>query len=209
MDLPGFGANAMMDPIDSIDAFAGWVLKTLSNRNVEEFDLLGHSMGGMIVQEMVRQAPERVDRLILYGTGAKGLLPERFETIETSMTRANSEGAKATAQRISATWFLEREGADGFVECAEIACLTTLPAILAGLVAMRDWSGERHLASIRSNTLILWGDGDRTYRWPQIEHLWTEIPNSSLAVVPQCAHAVHTERAGLFNELVNGFLRDR
>ena len=208
LDLPGFGQNAQMDPIDSIGEFAAWVLETLSERSVEEFDLLGHSMGGMIVQDIVRQAPDRTGRLILYGTGAKGVLPGRFETIETSMARARTEGALATTRRISATWFLDRESAESYSECADIAAQSTLPAILAGLEAMRDWSGEEHLASIRADTLVIWGDQDRTYAWPMIEQLWVSIKNSNLAVVPGSAHAVHAERAQVFNLLINEFLGD-
>ena len=209
VDLPGFGGNAHLDPISSIPAFAEWVLSDLSRRGVDRFDLLGHSMGGMIVQAMVRQMPNRIRRLILYGTGAVGVLPGRFEPIETSMARARADGAAATARRISATWFLEREAADRYPGCAAIAERSGLPAILAGLEAMQGWSGEDDLAAITAETLILWGVRDRTYAWPQIERLWTTIPNTQLAVVPNCAHAVHMERPDLFNTLVDGFLQGR
>ena len=197
-----------MDPISRIEDFAHWGLQSLSEQGIEMFDLLGHSMGGMIVQEMIRQAPQRVDRLILYGTGAKGVLPGRFETIETSMERARTDGAEATARRIATTWFLERDAAKGFTECAEIASQASLPAILSGLAAMRDWSGEDHLAAIDAKTLVLWGDQDRTYAWPQVEQLWKGLRNSSLAVIPHSAHAVHAEHASIFNDMIEGFLND-
>ena len=206
LDLPGFGENAALAPLGRIEDFASWVLHDLSTRGVKRFDLLGHSMGGMIVQEMVRQAPERVNRLVLYATGAHGVLPGRFETIETSMHRARNDGAKATARRISATWFLRKEAAEHYNHCAEVAELAGLDAILAGLVAMRDWSGEDHLPNIAADTLIVWGDQDRTYNWSQIELLWRSIPKSNLAVLPSCAHAVHLERPTLFNSLVADFL---
>ena len=73
VDLPGFGKNAPSPPIDRIDGFASWVLDALERDGVRQFDLLGHSMGGMIAQEMTRQAPDRIDRLILYATGAEGV----------------------------------------------------------------------------------------------------------------------------------------
>ena len=148
-----------------------------------------------------------MNRLVLYATGAKGVLPGRFETIETSMQRARADGASATARRISATWFLRREAAKAYGQCAEVAELAELDAILAGLAAMRDWSGEDHLPNIDADTLILWGDLDRTYSWPQIDLLWQRIPKSHLAVVPSCAHAVHMERPDIFNTLLEDFLR--
>jgi 2-hydroxy-6-oxonona-2,4-dienedioate hydrolase len=95
VDLPGFGKNAHLIPINSIEKLARWVLDKLTDQGVERFLLLGHSMGGMVVQDMIRQAPDRVARLVLYSTGALGLLPGRFEPIETSMQRAKDDGAKA------------------------------------------------------------------------------------------------------------------
>ncbi|WP_338550491.1 alpha/beta fold hydrolase [Roseovarius phycicola] len=203
VDLPGFGRHAHLPPIHSITGFAEWVLHEVK---ANRFDLLGHSMGGMIVQEMVRLAPARIDRLILYGTGAIGELPGRFEPIETSMQRAQADGAQATARRISATWFKKRDAAEAYPACAKIAQASRLPAILAGLEAMRGWSGEDHLPLIQCPTLVLWGDKDRTYAWPQIERLWQSIPHCNLAVVPDAAHAVHLERPKLFNQLIDDFL---
>lgn len=205
-DLPGFGKSSHLPPISSIQGFAEWVLAALTQRDVDQFDLLGHSMGGMIVQEMVRLAPDRVGKLILYGTGAVGDLPGRFETIETSMERARNDGPQATARRIAATWFLKQEAAAEYPVCAAIAEASTLPAILAGLAAMRDWSGLEHLPAITAPSLVLWGDGDRTYPWAQTERLWRAIPNCNLAVVPRCAHAVHLERPAAFNQLVAKYL---
>lgn len=206
VDLPGFGKNAHLPAVDRIEGFAAWVLDHLSDRGIERFDLLGHSMGGMIVQEMIRAAPERVDRLVLYGTGARGALPGRFETIATSKDRARADGVAATGRRIATTWFREGSAAPGYAATAAIAELPGLEAVLAGLDAMEHWNGQDHLGAIRADTLILWGDRDRSYGWPQIEELWTCIPNSSLGVVPGAAHAVHSERPMLFNRLVEDFL---
>lgn len=206
LDLPGFGQNAGAPAIKRIEDFAVWALNDLTDRGLECFDLLGHSMGGMIVQEMVRQAPERVRRLVLYATGPQGELPGRFETIETSKQRAREDGAGPTARRIAATWFSKREEAEHYQHCAAISEMAGLDSMLAGLTAMQSWSGEAHLPKITNETLIIWGDEDRTYDWSQIEILWTHIPNSNLAVLPSCAHAVHAERPELFNALVHQFL---
>lgn len=203
VDLPGFGARADEPPLSRIEDMAAWVLETIE---AERFHLLGHSMGGMIVQEMVHQAPHRVEKLVLYATGARGLLPGRFEPIEVSMARAEAEGAEATARRIAATWFLQGAAAAGYQTTAEIAAQAHLPAVLAGLAAMRDWSGEDRLSRIAQETLVIWGDGDRTYPWAQIETLWRGIANSHLAVLPAAAHAVHLEQPELFHAILKGFL---
>lgn len=208
VDLPGFGANAHLPAIDRITGFADWVIADLTARGVQRYDLVGHSMGGMIVQEMARRDAARIDRLILYGTGALGVLPGRFETIAQSKARAVSDGAQATARRIAATWFLARENAPSYAACAAIAEASTPASIAAGLDAMESWSGEAHLPEIAAETLVLWGDGDRTYPWTQTQLLWEQVPRSRLAVVPGCAHAVHLEKPALFNALVADFLSE-
>lgn len=208
VDLPGFGKNADAPPIDTIAGFADWVLQKLSRLDIHRFDLLGHSMGGMIVQEMMHIDPTRINRLILYGTGPVGALPGRFEPVETSMQRARADGPKATARRIAAKWFRDGDASAQYPACARIAELCGLPAQLAGLQAMRDWSGRAHLGKINAETLIVWGDKDRSYPWSQVEELWTSISHSHLAIVPNASHAVHLERPALFNMLVEDFLAD-
>ncbi|WP_375591169.1 alpha/beta fold hydrolase [Hoeflea alexandrii] len=206
VDLPGFGANNHLPALHSISAFAEWVVTELKRRGVERYHLLGHSMGGMIVQEMARMDHDHIERLVLYGTGAVGVMPGRFETIKESKARARADGAKSTARRISATWFLDRENAPAFEACAAIAEQASPEAIQAGLDAMQGWRGADLLQEIKPETLVVWGDGDRTYPWQQTQLLWNAIPQARLAVVPNCAHAVHLEMAAVFNLIVADFL---
>ncbi len=206
LDLPGFGENAQLEAFNRVTDFANWALDELTASGIERFNLIGHSMGGMVAQEMVAQSPNRVDRLVLYGTGATGVLPGRFESICTSKRRACADGSKTTARRIVATWFLEREDATAYEECAQIAERSSMQAILAGLDAMREWSGIEYLSGIQAKTLVIWGDHDRSYSWSQIEQLWQSIPKASLAVIPDCAHAPHLEKPGLFNKILRDFL---
>ena len=206
LDLPGFGLNAHMPPAQSIRGFAEWALDSLSEKGITEFDLLGHSMGGMVVQEMMHLAHSRIRRLVLYCTGAIGAMPGRFEPIATSMKRAEAEGAEITARQMSEKWFMAGANAPEYAGCLDIALKARLPAILAGFGAMQGWNGEAYLSEISARTLVLWADSDRAYPWPQTERLWRGIPDARLAVVPACGHAVHLEKPGLFNALVDEFL---
>lgn len=205
-DLPGFGLNDKMQAPETINGLAQYVLDELDKMSVDRFHLVGHSMGGMIVQEMTSLAPERVDKLVLYGTGAIGMLPGRFETIEESRRRLQADGVKVTGRRIAATWFLEGEISPVYEDCAAIAEMAQQQAALSCLSAMENWSGVLSLPRIESPTLVLWGDGDRAYEWRQIERLWQEIETSNLAVIPGCSHAVHLEKPALFNSMLHDFL---
>lgn len=204
--LPGFGDRSAEPARDTIAGLAGSVIADLDREGIGQFDLLGHSMGGMVVQEIMRMVPDRIAQFILYGTGAVGTLPGRFETIDQSKARARNEGLPVTARRIAATWFLNCDKAKEYPACAAIAEQTSPSAFDAGLDAMQIWSGEDSLSAITAPTLVIWGDGDRTYPWSQTELLWQSIQNASLAVVPGCAHAVHLEKPELFNMILQDFL---
>ena len=82
-----------------------------------------------------------------------------------------------------------------------------MQALHAGLDAMQVWSRIENLKKISIPVLVLWGERDRTYHWPQIEQLWTRIPNASLAVIPNCAHACHMEKPEILNAILIDFLK--
>lgn len=118
-DLAGFGASIHLTAPDSIAEHAALIWAVLDRIGVSCVDLLGHSMGGMIVQEMTAQAPHRVEKLILYGTGPVGVLPGRFETIGQSRARIRRDGVTATLHRIAAMWFAAGKGSPGHSLCLE------------------------------------------------------------------------------------------
>ena len=64
-------------------------------------------MGGMIVQEMTKLAVEKILKFICYGTGPRGNIPGRFETIDQSRKKLKINGLEATANRIAKTWFIK------------------------------------------------------------------------------------------------------
>jgi pimeloyl-ACP methyl ester carboxylesterase len=100
IDLPGFGGASAEPPASTIEEFAQHVLTALDAQHLQSIALLGHSMGGMIAQEIARQRPELIERLVLYGTGPLGKMPDRFESIETSLQRLEQEGLTETARRV-------------------------------------------------------------------------------------------------------------
>lgn len=205
-DLPGFAQAADQAGPSRIADFASAVMTCIDQLGIGNFTLLGHSMGGMIAQEIAAQHGARIDALVLYGTGPLGLMPDRFEAIETSIARLDADGVPATADRISATWFRDGAAATGYGATRDIARLADPQAAHNALLAMRDWDGRDALARFNMPCRILWGDQDKSYRWPQIDALWKGIRGSELAVVPGASHAVHMEKPALFNALIQDFL---
>ena len=59
-DLAGFGKSADLTAPDSITGHALSVLQLMDDLDVGAFELLGHSMGGMVAQEVARLAAGRI-----------------------------------------------------------------------------------------------------------------------------------------------------
>ena len=62
--LPGFGGSSTINSCDSIECMAKAILNLLEKKEIKNFNLLGHSMGGMIVQEMTKLVSEKILKLI-------------------------------------------------------------------------------------------------------------------------------------------------
>jgi 2-hydroxy-6-oxonona-2,4-dienedioate hydrolase len=206
VDLAGYGNAHHLSAPTEMGAHAQAVLATLDELGVGHFHLLGHSMGGMVAQEIVSLAPARVRKLVLYGTGPQGSIPGRFETMARSRERLAQDGVESTARRICATWLLDKEASPAFESLAALATRASEQAAHAGLIAMEAWDGRDRLGAIQQPTLVVWGECDRSYGWSQIEKLWRTIPGASLCVLPACSHALHFERAALFHAVLLEFL---
>lgn len=205
-ELDGYGSRWAHDAEDSIEGFARQIMTHLHGLGITRFHLLGHSMGGMIVQQMTAMAPDRIDRLICYGTGPRGLMPDRFETIAASRNRIENDGVQRTAERIAATWFVEGAKAAGYPLCVQLGNMVRPKTAQDGLTAMAGWDGRNALPEVAQKTLVIWGDRDRSYTWAQPLALWGGIADSELCVLPNCAHAAHLEVPALFNQVIARFL---
>ena len=133
--------------------------------------LLGHSMGGMLIQEMAKIAGEGIFKLVCYSTGAIGDIPERFETIDESREKLKKTGLEKTSHRIAKTWFVEEDRAKYFYLCSDASKATSLEAANNALIAMKNWNGLENLKNIKNQTLIVWGDQDKAYNFNQINTL--------------------------------------
>ena len=208
-DLPGFGKSKKIKPHNNINSMAKTVLNCLKEKQIEKFYLLGHSMGGMIVQEMAKLAGEKIIKLICYGTGAIGNIPGRFETIDESREKLKKNGLEITAQRIAKTWFVEEDKAKYFYLCNEAGKDTTIEAANNALIAMKTWSGLKNLKNIKNFTMIIWGDQDKAYNFDQVDTLNRNITNSDINIFKGCSHNAHLEMPNEFNKCIINFLDNK
>ena len=205
-DLPGFGKSTHIKSHDSIISLANLILDCLKDKQINKFYLLGHSMGGMIVQEMAKIYGDKISKLICYSTGPIGEMPDRFETMDESRNNLKKIGLESTARNIAKTWFILSEKAKYFDLCIQAGKETSVDAADNALITMKKYNGTNNLKFIKNETLIIWGDKDKSYNYKQIQTLKENISNSSLVIFKECAHNIHLEKIEEFNKTVQNFL---
>ena len=204
--LPGFGESYNLKSLDSINEMAKTIFACLDEKKINKFHLIGHSMGGMIVQEMVKIDGARINKLICFATGSIGDIPGRFESLEASIEKLKKEGIKETVKRIPPKWFVEGNKAKYYYFCENAVKKTKEETARDALKAMKNWRGYENLKNIKNETLIIWGDKDASYNFEQVETLNKHIPNSKIEIFKGCCHNVHLEQPQKFNETVKNFL---
>jgi pimeloyl-ACP methyl ester carboxylesterase len=205
-DLPGFGKSNKVKSHKSIKSIADLLLENLKKKKIIKFNLLGHSMGGMIAQEMAKKEGHKISKLICYSTGPLGEMPGRFETIDESRKNLKKIGLEQMTKKIVKTWFVKGEEAEYFNICLEAGKQTSIKAVDNALTAFKNWNGVDTLKNIKNETLIIWGDKDKSYDIEQITSLKKNILNSSLIIFKGCSHNVHLEKNEEFNRKIQDFL---
>ena len=205
-DLPGFGKSNKAKSHNSIQSIANLLLDCLEEKKIDKFYLLGHSMGGMIVQEIAKKSGNKISKLVCYSTGPRGEMPGRFETVDQSRENIKKNGLEVTAKNIAQTWFVLGEKAKYFDLCLEAGKQTSIEAADNALIAIKNWHGVKNLQDIKNNTLIIWGDKDKSYNLKQVQTLEKNISDSNLVIFKGCAHNVHLEQPDQFNHTIKDFL---
>ena len=191
---------------NSMQSIANFLLDRLEEKKIDKFHLLGHSMGGMIVQEMAKKSGGKISKLVCYSTGPIGAMPGRFETVDQSRENIKKNGLEVTAKNIAQTWFVLGEKAKYFDLCLEAGKQTSIEAADNALIAIKNWDGVKNLQDIKNDTLIIWGDKDKSYNLGQVQTLEKNISDSNLVIFKGCAHNVHLEQPDQFNHTIKDFL---
>ena len=161
------------------------------------FALAGHSMGGYIAFEIMRQAPERVAKLALLNTQARPDTPEATARRRTMMARAKGGEYSAVLDELF----------PGFVHPSrrEDADLRQLVHDMGGDVGPEAFVRQQEaiisrpdsrpiLAVIKCPTLVLSGDEDNTIPNALSVEMADNIHNAKLVILPSCGHLPQVEQ---------------
>ena len=206
--LPGFGESHNVKSLDSINKMAREIIDLLDQKNIDKFNLIGHSMGGMIVQEITKLIGNRVNKLICFATGSIGEIQGRFETIDETREKLKKDGIEVSFSRVPKKWFVKGDKDKNYYLCKNAVKDVSLETADNALLAMKNWRGKEDLKNIKNETLIIWGDKDTSYNFDQVDTLKKNIKNSRLEIFKDCAHNVHLEQPDQFNNLLQKFISE-
>ncbi len=204
--LPGFGESYKAQSLDSIHEMAKFIISIIDEKKIDKFNLLGHSMGGMIVQEIAKLEGDRINKLICFATGSIGEIPGRFEPIDETRKKLKDEGTEVSFSRVPKKWFVKGDKDKNYYLCKNAVQNVSSKTADNALKAMKNWSGRDDLKNIKNETLIVWGDKDISYNFDQIDTLNKNIKNSKLEIFEGCSHNVHLEETEKFNNLIKKFI---
>jgi 2-succinyl-6-hydroxy-2,4-cyclohexadiene-1-carboxylate synthase len=220
-DLRGHGGSDAPSGTDaySFRLFAADVLEVADALGWERFTLLGHSMGGMIVQHVALDATDRLDGLILMDTShaaPDGLDPEMLELGKTIVrdggmqalveVQRGMDGALDTPanQRVVA----ERPG---YQEWGESKSLASSPdmwvTMVDEMVSQPDRLGALATLPAALPVLILVGEQDGPFLG-HAERMAGAIPGARLVVLPDAGHSPQFENPAAWFAALTGFLAD-
>ncbi|THB72550.1 MAG: alpha/beta hydrolase [Gammaproteobacteria bacterium] len=220
IDNRGSGQSAKPDEPYTMDIFADDISAVMSAEDIAKAIFVGSSMGGMIIQHFFHKYPEKVDALVLTGTGVgpgdKNFIlsaPEALDVISREIP-TDSDGLREYLNDLINCYFHKEFLQDNpqiIEQC--IAMLTKNPqpeyAHKRQLEAcFNDITFSAQLVGISAPTLIIHGDSDKVWQLGNAVYLDGKIPDSRLEVLEKTATYPFIERAKQFNELVLGFIKD-
>lgn len=197
-------------PLDSLTAMAEHVLATAPART---FALAGHSMGGRVALEVMRLAPQRVERLALLDTGTPALAAGAAGAKEKDGRMALVALAQKSGMRtMGAQWALGMVHPavlgtplfEQILDMLERSSPTQFAAQIHALLNRPDAEGV--LPTITCPTLVLTGREDLWSPPAQHQAMAQTIPGAQLCIVEQCGHMSTMEQPEAVNAAFTAWL---
>lgn len=215
-DNRGAGRSSMPPGPYTIKQLAKDALCLLDNLAVDRTFALGLSMGGMIVQELVLLAPNRIQAMVLGCTHCGGDLriPPSPEVLETFMNNTGLNHEQIIDKNLP-FFFSEscRKNRPQVINAYRKVQLETPlqpeHAFHAQLQAIGTFGCCDRLSKIEVPTLILAGSEDVLVPVGNAHILAERIPHAELEEIPGAGHAIHAECRDQLNELSLAFFKRR
>ena len=210
-DLPGYGLSDKPTDVQyTLDYFVGIMHEWLGELAVDQYHLVGNSLGGAISLGMALTKPHEVASLILMATGG----------IEEKATYFNMPGIQAMvkypmgspeftrdvlAQLLTQLVFDPAHITEALVD-QRWQTLQTQNATVLATMAIPDLTAQ--LSNIACPVLSFWGREDRFCPASGANKLFEHCPQVTTINLSQCGHWVMVEYPELFNRECLSFLEN-
>jgi 3-oxoadipate enol-lactonase len=208
-NMPGYGGSPSIEPM-TFHGLAAALLRLLDQRGIARAHLVGHSLGGMVAQELAATAPERVASLVLSATSpafgpADGRFQRRFLARRLGPLDAGRSLAEL-APGIVASLVGEAPDPEGVALARR--CMAEVPeaAYRAALRCLVAFDRRAALAGYRMPVLLIAGGRDTSAPAAMMRRMAERIPGARLACIAEAGHLANLERPEAFDRLLDDFL---
>jgi 3-oxoadipate enol-lactonase len=209
-DMPGYGGSAPL-PVVSIATLADALQDFLSQLGAIKPVLVGHSIGGMIVQQWLVKHPDTAAAIVLAQTSPafgkadgdwqKSFIDARLGPLDRGETMVS----------LAPTLVRELVGNDPDTNGMELArdCMAHVPeaSYRASMLALLGFDQRQALKEIKVPTLVLSGSKDRNAPAPMMAKMASFIPSANYVELENVGHLVNLERPAAFNAALDQFLK--
>lgn len=208
-DMPGYGHSAPIEPY-TFKGLAHSCIQLIESLKCDRVILLGHSMGGMVAQEVVARRPELVSRLILCGTSPAFGKPDGDWQREFIAQRTAPLDAGRTMADMAEVLVPQMIGPGSLPEGVRLAthCMAQVPAATyrRALECLVTFDRRADLGRIHVPTLLIAGEHDRNAPPAVMKKMAEAIANSTYHEMKGVGHLQNLEAPDDFDGVVLNFL---
>lgn len=208
LDFPGYGDSP---GTPSLDTMVAAVHATIDALAPERVVLLGHSMGGMVAQELVARTPSAVQGLVLACTSASfgkadgewqaRFLAERLAPLDQGL------GMDAMAGLLVPGLVSPLAGPAAQRSAREVMSRVPEATYRSALAAIAGFDRREALPRIAVPTLLLAAEHDRTAPPELMQRMAGRVAGAEFACLAGAGHIANVEVPAAFNEAVMSFLQ--
>jgi pimeloyl-ACP methyl ester carboxylesterase len=216
IDVLGFGASdRVRAPIYTLKQQARFLREFFAAQEIENADVVGHSMGGALALQFAYDFPELVHKLVLIApaTFLYAALPRNgLSPVPRSVSRGvlglyeKWQGERANPVRL-AYGDPARITPDSIEPRRQMMRVRgTHDALISMSKSKREADVPQQLKQVRMPTLIVWGKRDHVVPGRHAAWHYRELPNARLEWIETAGHLPHEEEPEAVNELLREFL---
>jgi pimeloyl-ACP methyl ester carboxylesterase len=193
VDQRGFGDSDRPESGYAIRDLADDAVALLDTLGIERATLVGHSYGSFVARQVALARPERVDALVLIGTGFSTSNPVMRE-LQDSLRGLPDPITESFARAFQQSTVYHPVPADFFDRI--VAESLKLPSRLWRVLidSLLAYDDTRQLPDIQAPTLLLWGDHDALFSREDQDRFTAALPSAQLKVYPETGHCPNWER---------------